>query len=85
MSSTVADPDAREKLHIAQVLLGRYAALSVLTLLAIVVFSCYLRRAESRPYEGDRSRPRAASGSRASLRRRPSSVREYSTRGGTSS
>ncbi|GAA3789950.1 MULTISPECIES: hypothetical protein [Amycolatopsis] len=36
---TVTDPDAREKLHIAQVLLGGYAAVSVLTLLAIVVFS----------------------------------------------
>ncbi|MBO8190619.1 hypothetical protein ITI46_02705 [Streptomyces oryzae] len=36
---TVTDPDARHKLHIAQVLLGGYAALSVLTLLAIVVFS----------------------------------------------
>ena len=36
---TVTEPDAREKLHIAQVLLGGYAAVSVLTLLAIVVFS----------------------------------------------
>jgi hypothetical protein len=36
---TVTDPDAREKLRIAQVLLGGYAAVSVLTLLAIVVFS----------------------------------------------
>ncbi|WP_037322182.1 hypothetical protein [Amycolatopsis thermoflava] len=36
---TVTDPDAREKLHIARVLLGGYAAVSVLTLLAIVVFS----------------------------------------------
>jgi hypothetical protein len=36
---TVTDPDAREKLHIARVLLGGYAALSVLTLLTIVVFS----------------------------------------------
>jgi hypothetical protein len=36
---TVTDRDAREKLHIAQVLLGGYAAVSVLTLLAIVVFS----------------------------------------------
>jgi hypothetical protein len=36
---TVTDPDAREKLHIARVLLGGYAALSVLTLMAIVVFS----------------------------------------------
>jgi hypothetical protein len=38
-SPTVTDPDARAKLHIAQVLLGGYAAVSVLTLLAIVVFS----------------------------------------------
>ncbi|MFC4052081.1 hypothetical protein ACFOY4_20555 [Actinomadura syzygii] len=38
-STTVTDPDAREKLHIAKVLLGGYAAVSVLTLLAIVVFS----------------------------------------------
>ena len=36
---TVTDPDAREKLHIAKVLLGGYAVVSVLTLLAIVVFS----------------------------------------------
>jgi hypothetical protein len=36
---TVTDSDAREKLHIAQVLLGGYAVVSVLTLLAIVVFS----------------------------------------------
>ncbi|MGW4591889.1 hypothetical protein ACWEKJ_31610 [Amycolatopsis thermoflava] len=36
---TVTDPDAREKLHIARVLLAGYAAVSVLTLLAIVVFS----------------------------------------------
>lgn len=36
---TVTDPDAREKLHIATVLLGGYAAVSVLALLAIVVFS----------------------------------------------
>ncbi|GAB2851474.1 hypothetical protein [Lentzea nigeriaca] len=36
---TVTDPDAREKLHIAKVLLGGYAAVSALTLLAIVVFS----------------------------------------------
>jgi hypothetical protein len=36
---TMTDPDAREKLRIAQVLLGGYAAVSVLTLLAIVVFS----------------------------------------------
>lgn len=35
----VTDPDAREKLHIARVLLGGYAAVGVLTLLAIVVFS----------------------------------------------
>jgi hypothetical protein len=35
----MTDPDAREKLRIAQVLLGGYAAVSVLTLLAIVVFS----------------------------------------------
>jgi hypothetical protein len=35
----VTDPEAREKLRIAQVLLGGYALLSVLTLLAIVVFS----------------------------------------------
>ncbi|GAA4864326.1 hypothetical protein [Saccharopolyspora rosea] len=39
MSPTVTDPDAREKLHLARVLLGGYAAVSVLTLLAIVVFS----------------------------------------------
>lgn len=39
ISPTVIDPDAREKLHIAKVLLGGYAAVSVLTLLAIVVFS----------------------------------------------
>lgn len=32
-------PDALEKLHIAKVLLGGYAAVSALTLLAIVVFS----------------------------------------------
>ena len=38
-SPTVTDPDARAKLRIAQVLLGAYAAVSVLTLLAIVVFS----------------------------------------------
>jgi hypothetical protein len=37
-NSTVTDPDVREKLRIAQVLLGGYAALSALTLLAIVVF-----------------------------------------------
>src|SRR3954466_2953441 len=36
---TVTDADAREKLHIAKVLLGGYAAVSVLTFLAIVVFS----------------------------------------------
>jgi hypothetical protein len=36
---TVTDPDAREKLHIARVLLGGYAGVSVLTLMAIVVFS----------------------------------------------
>lgn len=36
---TVTDPDAREKLDIAKKLLGGYAAVSVLTLLAIVVFS----------------------------------------------
>lgn len=36
---SVTDSDAREKLHIAKVLLGGYAAVSVLTLLAIVVFS----------------------------------------------
>ena len=35
----VTDPEALEKLHIARVLLGGYAAVSVLTLLAIVVFS----------------------------------------------
>ena len=35
----VTDPDAREKLDIAKKLLGGYAAVSVLTLLAIVVFS----------------------------------------------
>ncbi|MEO6089769.1 MAG: hypothetical protein ABIQ18_42345 [Umezawaea sp.] len=40
-TATVTDPDAREKLHIARVLLGCYAALSVLTLLTIVVFSGY--------------------------------------------
>lgn len=39
MNPTVTDPDARAKLHIAQVLLGGYAAVCVLTLLAIVVFS----------------------------------------------
>lgn len=39
MTTTVTDPDAREKLHIARILLGGYAAVSVLTLLAIVVFS----------------------------------------------
>jgi hypothetical protein len=38
-SPTVTDPDARAKLRIAQVLLGGYAAVSALTLLAIVVFS----------------------------------------------
>ena len=38
-SPTMTDPDVREKLRIAQVLLGGYAAVSVLTLLAIVVFS----------------------------------------------
>ncbi|RZQ61264.1 hypothetical protein [Amycolatopsis suaedae] len=37
--TSVTDPDAREKLHIARSLLGGYAAVSVLTLLAIVVFS----------------------------------------------
>lgn len=37
-SPTVTDPDAREKLRAAEVLLGGYAAVSVLTLLAIVVF-----------------------------------------------
>jgi hypothetical protein len=36
---SVTDPDAREKLRIVKVLLGGYAAVSVLTLLAIVVFS----------------------------------------------
>lgn len=36
---TVTDPDAREKLHIAKTLLGGYAAVAVLTLLAVVVFS----------------------------------------------
>lgn len=36
---TVTDADAREKLHIAKVLLGGYAAVAVLTLLAVVVFS----------------------------------------------
>lgn len=36
---TMADPDARDKVHIARVLLAGYAAVSVLTLLAIVVFS----------------------------------------------
>src|SRR5690349_1542758 len=36
---TVTDPDAREKLDIAKKLLGGYAAVSVLALLAIVVFS----------------------------------------------
>ncbi len=36
---TVTDSDAREKLHIAKMLLGGYAAVSVLTFLAIVVFS----------------------------------------------
>ena len=36
---TVSDPDAREKLHMARALLGGYAVVSVLTLLAIVVFS----------------------------------------------
>ncbi|HEX8864103.1 MAG TPA: hypothetical protein VF821_00475 [Lentzea sp.] len=36
---TVTDPDAREKLDIAKKLLGGYAGVSVLTLLAIVVFS----------------------------------------------
>ncbi|MFC3896582.1 hypothetical protein ACFOWZ_34335 [Lentzea rhizosphaerae] len=36
---TKTDPDAREKLHIAKVLLGGYAAAGVLTLPAIVVFS----------------------------------------------
>jgi hypothetical protein len=36
---TMTDPDAREGLRIAQVLLGGYAAVSVLTLMAIVVFS----------------------------------------------
>jgi len=38
-NSTMTDPDVRGKLHIVQVLLGGYAAVSVLTLLAIVVFS----------------------------------------------
>ncbi|MFI5613935.1 hypothetical protein [Amycolatopsis sp. NPDC051903] len=36
---TVTDPDAREKLRIARALLGGYAVVSALTLLAIVVFS----------------------------------------------
>ena len=36
---TVTDPEAREQLRIAQVLLGGYAVVSVLALLAIVVFS----------------------------------------------
>lgn len=36
---TVTDSDAREKLRIARTLLGGYAAVSGLTLLAIVVFS----------------------------------------------
>lgn len=36
---TVTNPDAREKLRIARTLLGGYAAVSVLTLLTIVVFS----------------------------------------------
>ncbi|WP_410563382.1 hypothetical protein [Amycolatopsis sp. cmx-4-61] len=36
---TVTDSDAREKLHIAKVLLGGYATVSVLTLVAIVVLS----------------------------------------------
>ncbi len=36
---TVTDADAREKLHIAKTLLGGYAAVSLLTFLAIVVFS----------------------------------------------
>ncbi|MBE8523278.1 hypothetical protein ILP97_38300 [Amycolatopsis sp. H6(2020)] len=38
-SLTVTDSDAREKLHIAKMLLGGYAAVSLLTFLAIVVFS----------------------------------------------
>ncbi len=38
-SATVTDPDIRERLNVARVLLGGYAAVSVLTLLAIVVFS----------------------------------------------
>jgi hypothetical protein len=38
-SPAVTGPDVREKLRTAQILLGGYAALSVLTLLAIVVFS----------------------------------------------
>jgi len=35
----MTDPNVREKLHIARTLLAGYAVLSVLTLLAIVVFS----------------------------------------------
>jgi hypothetical protein len=38
-NSTLTDPDARDKLYLARGLLGGYAGLSVLTLLAIVVFS----------------------------------------------
>jgi len=38
-SLTVTDADAREKLHIAKMLLGGYAAVSLLTFLAIVVLS----------------------------------------------
>lgn len=36
---TTAEPEVREKLRIARTLLGGYAVVSVLTLLAIVVFS----------------------------------------------
>ncbi|TYK46100.1 hypothetical protein [Actinomadura decatromicini] len=38
-STAVTDPDAREKLRIAKALLGGYAAVSVLTLLAIAALS----------------------------------------------
>ncbi|MFF0266949.1 hypothetical protein [Kribbella sp. NPDC004536] len=38
-NTTMADPEVREKLRIARTLLGGYAVVSVLTLLAIVVFS----------------------------------------------
>jgi hypothetical protein len=37
-TAPLTDPDTREQLHIAQVLLGGYAAVSVLTFLAILVF-----------------------------------------------